>query len=134
MAKRTQDKPHDGFGKVPSNILTDSKLLPIAKCVYAVLALNTRNGPQVLPIGQRLISGILNCQQSEVSKALTKLIEGGHVAVIKGANGQRSLYSLTSHWFIPKQASAAKSQTVSRPRKDKRRVVYGNDIWAKDAV
>lgn len=92
------------YGRVPKEVLRDSKLKNFAKVVYGELAMACFEGPQCT-IGQRELARRLGKSQAQVSICVKNLVERGHIEVKlpegeeRTRRGVRKVYRMTSPIF-----------------------------------
>ena len=122
------------YARISEEVLHDERLSPIAKLVYAELALWAFHG-NVARRGQRAIADAVNVRQATVSEALQQLKVCGHIEIANDelekreiitqsqAKHQRGRYVLVSPVFASKQRAGVK-EIVSSPR-GYRRMVSG---------
>ena len=126
-----------GYGRTPAGVLHDPRLSPVAKVVYAELALWVFQG-NIAKRGQRAIAEAINVRQMSVSAAIAQLTACGHIreanqemlrlGMITEAQAKhsRGVYELLSPLFGSKQGSGI-DKVVSSPRGDRRIVAAGED-------
>jgi hypothetical protein len=92
----------------PATVLLDSRLDPLAKVVYGILALESW-GPNSY-IGQRLLAKLLGVSQQTIMRRLDLLKTTGHIDIQEEGHGKRSRYVLKSPVFTerPKKDSKGK--------------------------
>jgi hypothetical protein len=126
-----------GYGRIPASILRDARLSPIARLVYAELAMWVFQG-NMARRGQRAIANAIGIRQMTVSAAIRQLVELGHIRIAnrelvrlglinsKQANHSRGIYELLSPVFGSKQRDGI-TEVVSSPRGDRRFVAVGTE-------
>ncbi len=86
------------YAKVPMQVLTDTRISPIARVVYSFLAGCAFDGPRVR-VGQRFVAESVGASQPTIHRCLKELAKAGHLEPVLGPCGKRSAYDLKSPVF-----------------------------------
>lgn len=111
----------DCFAMVPWDVLVDSRIEHLDIRIYGIMAA-CRHGIHV-SMGGRRIAKLACTWQSSVVDSLRRLVSCEYVEVVKGPNGARNQYRLTSKYFtkptpLPEgQQPAAKLNPIARVTK-----------------
>lgn len=93
------------FGRVPDSVGSDGRLTHADVRIYWGLARCAITSGAVVKVGKRQIARTSCASLSQVQKSIDILVELGHLKEIKGSNGKRSEYILTSSVFRPSRPS-----------------------------
>lgn len=92
-----------GFVMIPDEVRLDERVSAHALRVYATLSAQARASKtqQCKPIGIRLLARLSVCSVPTAQEAVKSLTELGYIAASSVARGERTVYTMTSKWFVP---------------------------------